>query len=284
MAVGMYVIRELEDAIHDCEEGCKTDECNDDPVHALDEAVAYYTGSLEGEDGSGEGLLYYALADELAADFRTAGRDGGETTGKSKVNYDVFREFSLMSDKLAAKDCPGARANKERIVQLMTIPLIQGTIRYAEELHSDPQAGNKAIAAGATFAAAVLPYVADCNSQAADAIYHNMKVGAADPPDFSVVKEAFESQYECLGINCIDVGGVWSDNGGYVEGATPCIGGARTSNSSTGSASNVALIAGVVVAVIVILALVYLYCKCCRTKNDSSEVEFTTNSQDNPVT
>ena len=52
MNVWMYVIREFEDAIDDCTT-C-TSNCNEfsantaGPVHAWDEGVAFYTGSLEG--------------------------------------------------------------------------------------------------------------------------------------------------------------------------------------------------------------------------------------------
>merc|ERR1712159_397455 len=46
MNVWMYVIREFEDAVNDCQSGCI--DCNDDPVHAWDEGVAFYTGSIEG--------------------------------------------------------------------------------------------------------------------------------------------------------------------------------------------------------------------------------------------
>jgi len=41
----MYVIREMEDAVADCKAGCEY--CNDARVHAWDEAVAFYTGSIE---------------------------------------------------------------------------------------------------------------------------------------------------------------------------------------------------------------------------------------------
>lgn len=37
----MYVIHEMEDAIDDCQSDCLN--CNDQPVHAWDEAVAFYT-------------------------------------------------------------------------------------------------------------------------------------------------------------------------------------------------------------------------------------------------
>ena len=60
--VWMYVIREFEDAIDDCT-SC-TSECNEfsvnsGSVHAWDEGVAFYTGSLEGTayGGDGDGKL-----------------------------------------------------------------------------------------------------------------------------------------------------------------------------------------------------------------------------------
>lgn len=226
MAVLMYTIRELEDAIYDCELGCDREECNDDAVHALDEAVAFYAGSLEGAAGSsGEGVFPYALADKRAANFKTAGINGGEAEGKAKVNFDIFKQFSAMQDKLKKKDCTGARAHKERISQLIFVPLIQGTLRYAFITSTDPTSGTKAEAEGATFAAGVLPVVAACSPDDADTIYENMKVGQGGNADFAAVKAAFESNYACMGIGCSDVGGLWDDaQQSYEEGAAPCSG------------------------------------------------------------
>ena len=76
MTIWMYVIREMEDALDDCKEACTIEDCNDDPVHAWDEGVAFYTGSLEGSDGSGSGKLAYALADKRCANFKTCGDMG----------------------------------------------------------------------------------------------------------------------------------------------------------------------------------------------------------------
>ena len=39
--------------------------------------------------------------------------------------------------------------------------------------------------------------------------------------DFTIVKEAFERHYSCLGLKCKEIGGYW-DNHGYYEGADPC--------------------------------------------------------------
>merc|ERR1740124_1476602 len=52
MNVWMYVIREFEDAIDDC--NIDSIDNNYDAAHAWDEGVAFYTGSLEGTEGKGD--------------------------------------------------------------------------------------------------------------------------------------------------------------------------------------------------------------------------------------
>jgi hypothetical protein len=53
----MYVLLELYDAIDDCQSGNLLD--NDQKVQALEEAWAFYAGSLEGPDGRGSGMQPY---------------------------------------------------------------------------------------------------------------------------------------------------------------------------------------------------------------------------------
>ena len=73
MHAWMYAIREFEDAIDDCQT-C-TANCNEfsanthGPVHAWDEGVAFYTGSLEGaaQGGNSAGKLAYRLAEKRCA-------------------------------------------------------------------------------------------------------------------------------------------------------------------------------------------------------------------------
>merc|ERR1719421_1856997 len=93
MNVWMYVIREFEDAIDDCKAGCI--DCNDDPVHAWDEGVAFYTGSLAGTDGEAQGKMLWALANKRCKNFGTCTAAGG-----SEVNEDLFVQFALGRDKL----------------------------------------------------------------------------------------------------------------------------------------------------------------------------------------
>lgn len=271
MAVAMYVIRELEDAIYDCE-NCSGDDCNDDAVHALDEAVAFYAGSLEGTDGSGDGVMVYALAEKRSPNFKTGGPNGDSVSGTSKVNLDIFREFKNMQSKLMVKDCTAARVHRERIGQLIFIPMIQGTLRYAYITGTDPESTNKAEAEGVAFAASVLPIVNACNSVSAQTIHDMMKPGVPNSMDsFKFVKAAFESNYGCMKITCADVGGYWDEaNGQYYEGAGPC-------GSSGSSSVNVGLAVGLSIGGLVAVLLVCLYCKF-RKRND---VEF--KGESNPV-
>ena len=73
MHVWMYAIREFEDAIDDCQTctaNCDAFSANDaGSVHAWDEGVAFYTGSLEGAapGGNSAGKLAYRLAEKRCA-------------------------------------------------------------------------------------------------------------------------------------------------------------------------------------------------------------------------
>jgi len=232
IVIWMYVIRELEDALDDCREACTIENCNDDPVHAWDEAVAFYTGSLEGTDGSGSGKLAYALADKRCTNFKTCGDLGDVTNGSSKVNIDMFRYFNIGQAKLAKGECSSAREEKDAIEKLMLIPLIQGTLRYAYKTDNEPYS-EKAEAEGVVFALSVVPAIHACDPAAAEVIASNMKAGQYGTASFPDVKAAFESTYDCLGIDGAMVGGLYdAATGSYFEGAEPMV--TKSSGASAG--------------------------------------------------
>ena len=243
MAVWMYVIREMEDAIDDCSADCATDACNDDQVHAWDEAVAFYTGSIPKNSGDG-GHLLYTLAQKRCENYGTCLTTGAEV-GMASVNSEVFKNFREGKQNLLMGNCEVVRKNVARITQLMTIPLIQGTIRYAYVMDKQNDTREKAEAEGASFAAAVLPMVNACDEADADIIYDNMRVGNGGTASFEVVKAAFERNYGCLGVSCADIGGLIDTvTNGYLAGAQPCgytpdtSGGSTSSDSSSSSGSS----------------------------------------------
>jgi hypothetical protein len=224
MNVWMYVVREFEDAIDDCQVGdigFNDDSHNSGPVHAWDEGVAFYAGSLEGYDGSGSGVMPYALADKRCANYRTCGQVGYELDGTSRVNYELFDLFEIGKVQLQMGYCDVIPPIVRQIVKWMTVPLIQGTLRYAYKV--DYMGGaEKEKAEGAVFAAAVLPRVHYCSPSAAATIYSNMKIGA-ESTNFEEVKNAFEEVYGCLEITCDMIGGLWdSSSDDYYELFTPC--------------------------------------------------------------
>merc|ERR1711959_197397 len=111
------------------------------------------------------------------------------------------------------------------IVQLMSVPLVQGSLRYAYKV-AKLQGGSKEKAEGAAFSAAILPRIHNCDAEAATIISDNMKIDSANPlgAGFDAVRAAFEKTYKCLGINCAQIGGLLmnADTGEYYEGFAPC--------------------------------------------------------------
>jgi hypothetical protein len=206
----MYAIRELERASLFCSE------------RSLDEAVGLYTGSVEGENGTfGSGYQMYALANKRCPNFKTCGPNGDALTGNSKVNIDIFTQFQLIQQNARTLQCDLIPASRKRIVELMSVPLVQGTLRYAflVNFFAASEATRVELAA---FAAAVLPLVHACSPDDAALIYNNAKVGA-NSTNFAAVKGAFERNYACMGITCKEVGGFFDVAvGNYYSGAAPC--------------------------------------------------------------
>jgi len=225
--VWMYVLHELEDAIGDCYAGDIT--ANDNTPtggapHAWDEGWAFYAGSQVAATAAGavtdDGTLIWELSEKRADDFGT-----DDTSGPASVNVQLLAKFIEGRDKIIAADCAGAEPLVEDIRKLMTVPLVQGTLKYA--FKADPansagdctaDASNTAMTAadgcvkswseGWAFAAAVLPQVYNCDQTAAATIKTNLDIAASGPMagGFAAVKSAIEGTYQCLGITCAHVG------------------------------------------------------------------------------
>ena len=69
----------------DCNEAC-----NEAPVHAWDEAWAFYAGSLEGEAGSQGGAMLYRLAEKRCTNFNTCHNGGISVVNKQIL--DLFKQ------------------------------------------------------------------------------------------------------------------------------------------------------------------------------------------------
>lgn len=113
------------------------------------------------------------------------------------------------------------RAITDRIIAQGFVPIIQGTLKYAYSV-SLGGASEAAIAEAAVFAAGVIGRVHACDAEAATTIWDNTKFGpdrsTAGATDFTAVHAAFESVYECMGIDSMDVGCYVDDDMNCKEG------------------------------------------------------------------
>ena len=146
------------------------------------------------------------------------------------INRNMVALYNAGLVQLNSSDCTGATTTVSNIVKQMTIPLIQGTIKYVYK--SDPAGGasgtassdEKAMAEGWAFAAALLPMLNDASSSAATTLYNNINMGlgtsGAVPDGFAAVTTAIESTYKCLGITCSQVGALVSSSGSLLDPAT----------------------------------------------------------------
>jgi hypothetical protein len=198
----MYVLRELEHAIFLCKKGvCAEASClGKEPVHEVDEAVAFYAGSLAPD----KGVLMYNLAENRSKELVTT--VNGTAGLSSKENVAIFKAFESAKDHIVANDCGRLRVDTTEISRLMTIPLVQSTLEltYLTDIRGvkmeEAEHAKRAI-----FAASVLPYVNSCNRSAAEIIYNNTKAGAAIV-NHTAVHKAFENVYSCLNITSDDIG------------------------------------------------------------------------------
>merc|ERR1712224_3264 len=140
-----------------------------------------------------------------------------------------------LNDRVRERKGPVARRDMyegcpttDRIIQLMSIPLVQGSLRYAHKVGiQNLRADDKFFAEGAAFSAAILPRVDACDKAAATTIANNMNIEVGKDNAFKAAgayeafKKAFEDTYTCMGITCEDVGGLWGTDD-YKEKAAPC--------------------------------------------------------------
>jgi len=218
----LYSLHEFEASVAACIPGTKYG--NEDALHKWDEGVAFYTASQVGTDGTAaDGKFSWSLANKRCKNFKTCGPESGEKSGIAYLNFEQVKNFDAGKNALLQGDCDGAEAAMLDISDLIYIPLIQGTLRYALKVYKGTTE-EKGQAEGAAFALGVLPRVYAASPAAAQIIYDQMGVNRNRNVDFEKVKEAFESVYDDMNIDCAIVGGYLNENGKYYTSpdTSPC--------------------------------------------------------------
>jgi hypothetical protein len=193
----MYVVHLLHKAL----ESCKNKEIRDDDgVHSMDVAVAYWIGDGQIAGASDRGHLLYALAEEMADNFDTFGA-GGE----SRANTNILKLFNEAKNEIAlpgaCSDNPGTfirmRHIVTKLVPQMAVPLIQGLIH---NLRANDRTRVK------IYATAVVPMFAGCSpntfSELKNKLIH-MNYNVIEVEDIVAL---LGSAYSCLGLHCGDIG------------------------------------------------------------------------------
>lgn len=217
LSIWMYGISKMEEALGSCVDG-EFEEAS----HFWDEAVAYYTGSRSLIPDKNGDLIFHQ-AQLRCKEYVTCGEESNSREGIAFVNHESFRHFEDGQNNIIQERCDALKENKDRIVTMMTIPLIQAVLRYAHIISHEDLFYEKHGAEGSVFALSVLPMVHHCNAEDAMIIYENMKSKGTSNVDFDAVKKAFERNYECLNIKCSEIGGIWDyDKGKYKSDAYPC--------------------------------------------------------------
>merc|ERR1712238_187572 len=129
------------------------------------------------QDGLSSGKLLHQLADKRCKNFNTC---ADEANTMSNVNKQLLQLFNVGQGQLQAGLCDDARETTAKVVDLMYVPMIQGTQRYAYKVEK-LSGGEKEMAEGAVFAAAVLPRIFAEDEAAAQTIYDSMMLEPLQP-------------------------------------------------------------------------------------------------------
>ena len=249
----MAVVLELEHVVHACQTPPADGTTKEDQLqHAWDRAVAMYTGSIV-QQGDGQGFdghtLYTLAANQCIFSATCTVNVEIEdrvslATNHANVNLNIYRAFNQGQDSLLNGDCSSVKTNADYIVQQMAVPMLQGMVQlaYAMDLGYQSDDANHAFeASGAMYAAAVLPLIHFCDEQSARVIYQNMRVGnGVGTTSYDEVTKAIESNLDCLGLTCRDLGGVADVVNGdivYLRGGEPCHWDNHQGSSSSSSSS-----------------------------------------------
>ena len=220
--IWMEIIFLMEDAVGKCSDPFTPDE----PISSWDRAVAYYTGSLEGESSGGmdSGVMQKALANKFCKIFKTCGMRHDSVTGEAFVNTEILRLFKGGKNELIdGYSCSGARKSKSSIRNMMLVPLIQGALLNGYLQYTLDDDFERDESAGATFAAAILPLIDSCSPEDAKTV-HSLLATEKRGTDFPKLKATLERNYRCLEVSCKHIGGIWdSVSGNYYPDSNPCV-------------------------------------------------------------
>jgi hypothetical protein len=199
-AVALNVWMHIAHLLYKALKNCKNKEIRDeDGVHSMDVAVAYWIGDGQIAGNGDRGHLMYALSERMGELFNM------DTGGQSRTNTNILKLFNQAKHEIslpsACSESPASyiRLSRiaNRIMSLMAIPLIQGLIH---NLRSNDKDRVK------LYAHAVIPLVAGCSPSAFSFLKDKLINLNYNVIEVEELVQDVRRIYPCLGLQCADIG------------------------------------------------------------------------------
>jgi Low iron-inducible periplasmic protein len=191
---------EIVHLLHETLSACKQKQLrNEEGVHSMDVAVAYWIGDGQIAGDSTNGHLLYALAESYGEKFNV------EEGGQSRANTNILRLFNEAKNEVSLPNaCSESKTTYTRlrrivnqIIPQMAIPLIQGLIL---SLRSNDRERVK------IFSHAYVPLVAGCSPSLFESLKEKLLSMNYNVVDVEEIIDLIRKSYPCLGLQCSDVG------------------------------------------------------------------------------
>ena len=201
-AVSLNIWMELANELYQTVERCTNGKiADDDGIHSIDEAAAYWIGDGQLAGDPDAGHLLYALAEKMGFNFQMIG-----DSGQSRTNTNILRLFHQAKIELSYPDaCKSSsqtvyRLNQivNKIASLMTATLAQSLIHYLHENDSDRIR---------LYGHAFVPLTAVCEPDS----FKYLKSRLIEQDSFKqleipTIVSTIRSLLPCLGLTCDDIG------------------------------------------------------------------------------
>ncbi|KAG7349119.1 low iron-inducible periplasmic protein [Nitzschia inconspicua] len=191
---------EIIHSLHKTLNACKQKQLrNEEGVHSMDIAVAYWIGDSQRAGDSTNGHLLYALAESYGEKF------GINEGGQSRTNTNILRLFNEAKNEVSLPNaCSDSKTTYtklrrivNRIIPQMAIPLIQGLIL---SLRSNDRGRVK------IFSHAFVPLVAGCSPSLFQLLKERLLNMNYNVIDVEELINLIRNSYPCLGLQCSDIG------------------------------------------------------------------------------
>mmetsp|Transcript_10285 Transcript_10285/g.20682 ORF Transcript_10285/g.20682 Transcript_10285/m.20682 type:complete len:409 (+) Transcript_10285:181-1407(+) len=220
----------MEQAVQTIRGGCISYANKDSGGTSCQRAVEIWDEAAAVQDGPNY------LGTKRCQNYLTCGWDYNNTDGSIAItNQKVLNLFQVGQNAVRTGDIVGVKGIIKLIQSAQLVSYIQGVGRYAQKIADfDPPCVmdfNKEYAEGMAFSTGMLPQLYQCDRSAALTVDKTFQLKAGNCfPDVVSTKDftiedflgVLRKNYQCLGVTCEDVGGLW-DGEKYYAGAGPCV-------------------------------------------------------------